>query len=171
MEIEVVSKKKNELLERVEMEFKITHPNEGSPKRDAIRNAIAKMENATKELVVVDRLNSEYGLASTRGFAKIYKSKERALELERKHILIRNALIAEKKKEAKKKEPKPEPKEEKVEEKPPEKVEKKEKPEKEEKKPKETEEKKPKEEKPKEEAKKPKEEEAKKEKPTEKSKK
>jgi small subunit ribosomal protein S24e len=154
MEIEVLSKKKNELLQRVELEFKVSHPNEGSPKRDAVRTALAKMENAAKELVIIDNLRSEYGLTSTTGFAKIYKEKEAVMSLERKYILIRNGLIAAEKKEAKKKEAPPKPKEAEPTEKP-----------------KEKEEKKPEAEKPKQEEKKTKKDEPKKEEASEKSKK
>lgn len=183
MEIEFLSRKDNELLQRIELEFKITHPDEASPKRDAVRDAIAKMERVGKELVIVDYMRSEYGLPSTKGFAKVYKSKAIAMNLERKYVLIRNGLLAEEKKKPKKEKKKYEPKkEEKPEAKPEEKVEKEEKkPKEKEEKPKEKvekEEKKPKGKK-KEEGKegakeapeKPKKEEGKKEKPSEKSKK
>lgn len=107
MEIEILSRKNNEFLHRVELEFKISHPNEASPKRGSVKSAIAKLENAKTELVVIDSMHTEYGHSSLKGFAKVYKNKEDALSLERKHILVRNGLISDDKKE-KKPQPKPE---------------------------------------------------------------
>jgi ribosomal protein S24E len=115
VEIEIISRKNNEFLHRVELEFKISHPNEASPKRGSVKSAIAKIENAKAELVVIDSMHTEYGHSSLKGFAKVYKNKEDALSLERKHILMRNGLIAAEKKEQKEKKPKPEPEVEKTE--------------------------------------------------------
>jgi ribosomal protein S24E len=108
VEIEILSRKNNEFLHRVELEFKISHPNEASPKRGSVKSAIAKLENAKTELVVIDSMHTEYGHSSLKGFAKVYKNKEDALSLERKHILVRNGLISAEKKEQKEKKPKPE---------------------------------------------------------------
>jgi ribosomal protein S24E len=84
VEIEIISRKNNEFLHRVELEFKISHPNEASPKRGSVKSAIAKIENAKAELVVIDSMHTEYGHSSLKGFAKVYKNKEDALSLERK---------------------------------------------------------------------------------------
>ncbi|MCK5547528.1 MAG: 30S ribosomal protein S24e, partial [Thermoplasmata archaeon] len=89
MEIEILSKKKNDLLQRTELQFKISHPDSSSPNRESVRDAIAKKENASKELVIIDSMKTDFGLPNTKGFAKIYKSKDFAMDIERKHILIR----------------------------------------------------------------------------------
>jgi small subunit ribosomal protein S24e len=113
VEIEILEKKDNKLLQRTELEFKVSHPEKVSPNRDSVRSAIAKLENANKELVIIDHMHTEYGIASIRGFAKIYKKKENALDLERRNILVRNGLIVEDTKAEKpKKEPKPKPEKE-----------------------------------------------------------
>jgi len=65
--------------------------------------------HATRDIVVVDFTKSEFGRATSRGYAKVYKSKEDALRTERKHILVRNGLMEAVKKEVKVKEPKPPP--------------------------------------------------------------
>jgi ribosomal protein S24E len=114
VEIEVLSRKDNEFLQRIELEFKISHPNEASPRRNSVRSAIAKLENAKTELVVIDSMHTEYGHTSIKGFAKVYKSKENALSLERKHILVRNGLIAAEKKDKKEKKPEAKPEAEKT---------------------------------------------------------
>ena len=92
MELQVVTKKENPLLKRVEVTFKAVHKAEATPTRDAIRSELAKQLKASKEVVVVDRSNSSFGRFETVGYAKVYRSKEQALAVERSHILVRNKL-------------------------------------------------------------------------------
>ncbi|MCJ2556950.1 MAG: 30S ribosomal protein S24e [Candidatus Thermoplasmatota archaeon] len=106
METELLSRKENPLFERIEVEFRTRHASEPTPTRDALREEIAKIAKAKKDLVIIDRMNSDFGRPETTGYAKIYKSKDRILSVERKHILIRNGLLKPEKEPAKKK---PEP--------------------------------------------------------------
>ncbi len=92
MELQIVAKKENPLLKRVEVTFKAVHKAEATPTRDAIRSELAKQLNTHKEGVVVDRSESSFGRYETVGYAKVYKSKEAALAVERSHILVRNRL-------------------------------------------------------------------------------
>ncbi len=109
MELQVLTRKENPLLKRVEVTFKAVHKAEPTPTRDALRSELAKQLKSAKDAVIVDRSNSSFGRYETLGYAKIYKSKEEALSIERSHILVRNKR---KEPEAKKKEgekpPKPE---------------------------------------------------------------
>ena len=93
MQLEVLQRKENPLLKRVEVTFKATHKAEPTPTRDALRAFLAKELNATKDIVVIDYQASTFGRYETVGEAKVYKSKEEALAVERKHILVRNKLI------------------------------------------------------------------------------
>src|SRR6059058_4631611 len=114
MQLEVLQRKENPLLKRIEVTFKATHKAEPTPTRDALRAFLARELKATKDIVVVDYQASTFGRYETVGAAKVYKSKEEALAVERKHILVRNKLIEPEVKE--KEAPKPEkgaPKEEK----------------------------------------------------------
>lgn len=92
MEVEVVSKDENKLLERTEVRFKAVHAKEGTPQRDAVREKLASLLKVPKERVVIDSMESEFGKMETLGYAKVYKSKEAAVKYEREHILIRNKL-------------------------------------------------------------------------------
>lgn len=92
MEIEIVSKKENELLDRTEVKFKASHPKEGTPQREAVREKLATMLKASKERVMVDSMKSEFGRMETVGYAKVYKTKEAAMKYEREHVLVRNKL-------------------------------------------------------------------------------
>ncbi len=108
MQLEVLQKKENPLLKRVEVTFKAIHKAEPTPTRDALRAFLAKELNATKDIVVIDFQASTFGRYETLGEAKVYKSKEQALAVERKHILVRNRLIEPEVKEKKEAAPKPE---------------------------------------------------------------
>jgi small subunit ribosomal protein S24e len=92
MEIEIVSKKENELLDRTEINFKAMHPMEGTPQREAVREKLATMMKATKDRVIVDSMDSEFGKMETVGYAKVYKTKEAAMKFEREYVLVRNKL-------------------------------------------------------------------------------
>src|SRR5881396_2570772 len=110
MELEVVQRKENPLLKRTEVSFKAIHKAEPTPTRDALRAFLAKELKATKDIVVIDSQASTFGRYETVGYAKIYKTKEQALIVERTHILVRNKLIEpEVKKEAAPKPEKPTP--------------------------------------------------------------
>ena len=109
MELEIVAKRENPFLKRTEVRFRVTHPAAVSPGRAALREELAKALHATRDIVIVDFARSEFGRAASRGYAKVYKSKEDALKVERKHILVRNGLLAAEKREEKVKAPKPAP--------------------------------------------------------------
>jgi small subunit ribosomal protein S24e len=102
MEVEIVSKKENVLLDRIEVRFKVVHPKEGTPKREDVRDKISAAVKAPKERVIVDAMDSEFGTTATVGYAKVYKTKEAAIKFEREQILVRNKL-KEKKAKAEKK--------------------------------------------------------------------
>ncbi len=92
MEIEIVEKKENGLLERIEVTFKASHEKEGTPQREAVRDKISALLKAPKDQVIVDTMTSEFGRMETVGYAKVYKSKDAAMKYEREHILVRNKL-------------------------------------------------------------------------------
>ncbi|MDH7507569.1 MAG: 30S ribosomal protein S24e [Candidatus Thermoplasmatota archaeon] len=101
MEIEIVSKKNNPLLNRTEIYFKIRHNGEKTPTRDIIKTELAEKINAKKEDVIVNYLHTTFGLQELHGYAKVYFSPDKLKGLEREHILIRNKLLQPKKTEKK----------------------------------------------------------------------
>jgi len=102
MEVEIVSKKDNILLDRTEIKFKILHPKEGTPKREDVREKLSSAVKAPKERVIVDAMDSEFGRTVTVGYAKVYKTNEAAVKYEREEILVRNKLKEKKVKVEKK---------------------------------------------------------------------
>lgn len=104
MEVEVISKKENPLLGRLEVDFKITHSKEVTPKRKDVKNEIAALLKVQKDTIVIDNMKTEFGKPETIGYAKVYKSKSAAQENETQAILKRNNIFEEKKEKAEEKE-------------------------------------------------------------------
>ena len=102
MDVEIIEKRQNPLLNRQEIRFKILHPKEPTPNRDSARDKLASMSNVKKDQVIVDTLETTFGKSETVGYAKIYPSKDEAMKNERKYELVRNSLVEGKKKAAKK---------------------------------------------------------------------
>jgi ribosomal protein S24E len=108
MEVQVLTKRENPLLKRTEIAFKVVHKAEPTPTREAIRGELAKLLQAAKDHVIVDSARSSFGRFETIGYAKVYKSKDEALAIERPHILVRNKLKEPEAKEKKEAAAKPE---------------------------------------------------------------
>jgi small subunit ribosomal protein S24e len=94
MDMETVAKRDNPLMKRVELEFVIHHPGEETPQRDSVRALAADQVGGEKASTVIDHLDTEFGQAATKGYAKVYESEDAALEAEPDHILERNQLAA-----------------------------------------------------------------------------
>jgi small subunit ribosomal protein S24e len=100
MEVEVISKKENLMLDRLEVDFKVIHPKEITPKRKDVRDEIATQLKVQKDRVVIDNMKTEFGKPETMGYAKIYKSKSEAQATETEAVLKRNNLFEAKKEKA-----------------------------------------------------------------------
>lgn len=103
MEIDIVDKRDNPLLNRTEIRFRIVHEAGGTPARKAVREAISKKTNSPKERVVVDNMSTVFGKCETMGYAKVYKTKQDAQKIEKDAVKKRHGLV-EAKKEASPKE-------------------------------------------------------------------
>jgi small subunit ribosomal protein S24e len=100
LKIEIVSKKDNKLMDRIEVRFKADHDGEPTPARDAVRTSLANMMAVQKDRIVVSDMESEYGIGSSDGYAKVYSSTESAKKHEKEHLLIRNGLAQKQEKKA-----------------------------------------------------------------------
>ncbi|MDY0293569.1 MAG: 30S ribosomal protein S24e [Candidatus Methanomethylophilaceae archaeon] len=99
MKMEITEKRENPLLKRVEVYFTIDHTGESTPGRNAVGEEIAKQMKSKRDQIVVNNLDTIYGRGITKGYAKVYETKEAALQHEREYLLKRNGIEA----------PKPEP--------------------------------------------------------------
>jgi len=103
MDIKVLEEKKNPLLQRREIKFSVSH-NLGTPSREEIKGKIAAYLNSKPELVIIERMRSQFGMRETHGYAKIYETAERLKSVETEHIIQRNTKKEEKKAEGEEKE-------------------------------------------------------------------
>jgi small subunit ribosomal protein S24e len=97
MEVEIISKKENPIFARMELNFKVSHPKEVTPKRKDVRDEIATQLKVQKDRIVIDNMKVEFGKPETLGYAKIYKTKDDAQRVESEAVLKRNNLFEEKK--------------------------------------------------------------------------
>ncbi len=99
VKIEVTNVRDNAMLKRKEIKYKLLYDGESTPKRDSVREIIAKNFSAEKELIIIDRTLQETGKSEAIGYAKIYDNKDNAMLYEPDYELFRNGLKSKEKKE------------------------------------------------------------------------
>ncbi|AIZ56270.1 30S ribosomal protein S24e [Candidatus Methanoplasma termitum] len=92
MKIEITNQKENPLQSRKEVYFTIDHVGETTPGRNAVAEDIAKKTKSKRDCVVIDNIESLYGIGKSKGYAKVYDSKESAMSYESKYLLKRNGI-------------------------------------------------------------------------------
>jgi len=105
MELEVVSREKNPVLGREEVEFKVSEANV-TPSRKELRSKLAALLNAKEEGVIIRFVKQPFGSHEVSGKATVYADEAQARKLEHKYIMNRNLGIKEDK--SKKEAPAPE---------------------------------------------------------------
>lgn len=101
MDLEILKKKENPVLKRVEVSFRLTHPKEKTPQRQAVRDKIAATVGGKRDGVIIAFMRSRFGSSVTEGYAKVYDSSEAAKKLEPQFVLKRHGLVEAKAAEAK----------------------------------------------------------------------
>lgn len=89
MDIEIIKEKENPLLDRTEIVFNVSGTGP-TPSRDEVKNKLVALLNSQYELVVLDKLATEYGTQKTVGYAKVYSDAAKAEQVENKYIVERN---------------------------------------------------------------------------------
>ncbi len=90
MDINVINRKENPLLNRIEIEFECEYPEEGTPKLLDVKHKLVAMEDSSNDLLVVDTMKPSYGVSKAEGFAKIYDSVEKLNEIEPAAVISKN---------------------------------------------------------------------------------
>jgi len=90
MEIKILSKKENPLLNRTEIEFECDYPSEGTPNLLDVKHKIVALEDSSNDLLVVDNMKPSYGATKAVGLAKVYDSVEKLKEIEPKAVIAKN---------------------------------------------------------------------------------
>ena len=96
MDLKITQNKDNQLMGRKDIAFQLGHAGETTPSRTQVRQLVAAEVGTKTENVVIESMQTEYGLGRTHGVARAYKSPEEARKTERTHLLKRNALYVEK---------------------------------------------------------------------------
>lgn len=94
MNVEVIEDRVNPLLNRREVEAIIIYES-GTPKREMVKEEVARKYNVEKERVVIEKMESLFGARKARVHIHIYDSMGYAKKYERKHILKKNGLLEE----------------------------------------------------------------------------
>lgn len=89
MNINVENEKINRLLHRTEIKCRIDTDGR-TPSRQEIVKKIAAKKGVNEDLVIVDRINQEYGKKEATAYVKVYESKKTAQTIEAKHKIERS---------------------------------------------------------------------------------
>tara|TARA_B100000767_G_C19730477_1_gene521447 strand:+ start:297 stop:626 length:330 start_codon:yes stop_codon:yes gene_type:complete len=80
--MEIIDRKENPLLNRVEIEFRWTHEGKTTPSRTEMLNGIASIEpGSNRDLIVIKNVNTRFGVATTTGLGLVY-SDEKSMKVE-----------------------------------------------------------------------------------------
>ena len=116
--MEIIQRKENPVLDRVELTFQWTHSGEATPSLSQMVDAAAKAEpGSDKKQVFVKNVNTRFGMSRTSGLAMIYGSPDSA-SIEPDYVIERHKSLNENESKQKKKveeketeDPEPEPEE------------------------------------------------------------
>ena len=89
--MEIINRKENPALDRVELQFQWDHSNEATPSLSQMVEAAAKAEpGADRDMVVVKNVNTRFGMSRTTGTALIYGSAE-SKSIEPEYVIERHS--------------------------------------------------------------------------------
>jgi len=90
VKLEIIDQRRNELLKRLEVKFRIDHEKGGTPTRIQVRQSLAAMLDVDEEKVYIKKIETKTGTATSFGRANIYDSVSQAEYVEPEHIILRN---------------------------------------------------------------------------------
>ena len=97
MKITIVNETENKLLERIEYEIEIDHQGEAVPTRDSVLSKVAAQINKDRNQVVLIKMEAKYGIGISLAVIHAYDTTERAILVEKEHLLKRSGISDEKK--------------------------------------------------------------------------
>jgi len=108
MELNIINKKDNALLSRVEINATVDFFNEGTPKKEDIKKKFVSIEKADEKVVVIKKISGSFGSGKADVLAYVYKSEEILKSIEPKKKEKKKAVGAEDAKPVEKAAPKKE---------------------------------------------------------------
>jgi len=85
----------NPLLFRKEYLFAVIHDGQPTVSRIRLRDEISKQLGVSKDLVVVRRIRTEFGMNISKVEVHVYSDPQKMMEVEPRYILRRNGIISE----------------------------------------------------------------------------
>ncbi len=90
LNIEIIEEKKNPLIERTELTFRVDHFGQSTPSRLVIKKKIAAMQGSDEKLTIISHLKTHFGASYTIGKVFIYTNPKELQYFESFHIQVRN---------------------------------------------------------------------------------
>ena len=90
LNIEILEEKKNPLIDRTELSFRIENFGMSTPNRVEIKKKIAAMQGSNEKLTIIKNLKTHFGASHTIGKAYIYENSTDLIYFEPFHIQVRN---------------------------------------------------------------------------------
>lgn len=90
MEINIIKKTENPLLDRTEIDFECVYQGESTPKILDVKSKLVAMLDADKNLLVIDTVKPHFGEGKAKGYAKVYMTAESLNDVETEHVLNKN---------------------------------------------------------------------------------
>ncbi|MCL7411064.1 MAG: 30S ribosomal protein S24e [Methanosarcinaceae archaeon] len=91
MDINITEDKNNALLNRREIKFTVKF--EGpTPSRNDVKGKLVAMLNVSLDLMIIQKMDSVYGMQELSGYAKIYEDAARMTQVERDYSIKRNVI-------------------------------------------------------------------------------
>ncbi len=93
LSIELLDRRENKLLKRLELMLKVFHPGMPTPSRKDVKALVAANLGVPEERVIVDYVKTQFGADYSKAYVKVYDSVEDAKRIEPDYVLRRNGLI------------------------------------------------------------------------------
>ncbi len=90
MEIEILDKRENKLVERLEVRFLVKYPATATPTRADVRKKLVALLNTSEDLLLIRYIKPRTGKHEAIGLAHVYNSRDRLEKIEPKYIIERN---------------------------------------------------------------------------------
>ncbi len=86
VEVEIEQEKENKLMHRRELNLGVDHEGEGTPSRKVLIDKIASLVNASKNEIVLDKIDTEYGKERSIVKVRVYDDEKFVKEYERDYF-------------------------------------------------------------------------------------
>lgn len=96
MEVKVIEKEENPLLEREKINFEVEHKNAPTPPRADVLKELSEEIGVSEDLIVIEKIATLHGRQVASGIARIYKTEKRLKELEPEYLTTRTETSKEK---------------------------------------------------------------------------